>query len=234
MNIRTNKDWESIRLGDENYFMVIMGQSPPSNTYNNEGIGLPFYQGKAEFGEIFPIPQKYCYASCRIAEEDDILISVRAPVGPTNIADQKCCIGRGLAGIRCTKRILPRFLLYALRSIESDIADSVRDQGGGFTAIKRDQLKAFKIPIPPLDEQQRIVLRIEELTHRAEEARKASLERDAELDVLLQAIYCQMIEGVEWKPLNKVASLVRRAIRTKPDEVYEEMGIRSFGKGTSK
>lgn len=219
-------------LGDPAYFQVIMGQSPPSSAYNDEGQGLPFYQGKADFGLIYPSPRKYCTEPTRIAEKNDILISVRAPVGPTNMANEKCSIGRGLAAIRCKKGVEPKFLLYVLRAIEGEIADSVRDQGGGFTSIKRDQLKAFKIPIPPVDEQRRIVARIEELTRRAEEARKLAAEREAELAALLQALYSRMIEGVEWKPLKEVASLVRRAVKTKPDGRYEEMGIRSFGKGT--
>jgi len=221
-------------LGDPVYFQVIMGQSPPSSVYNDEGQGLPFYQGKADFGHIYPSPRKYCTEPTRIAEKDDILISVRAPVGPTNMANEKCAIGRGLAAIRCKKGVVPKFLLYALRAIEGEIADSVRDQGGGFTSIKRDQLKAFKIRVPPIDEQRRIVARIETLSRRAEEARRLAAEREAELDALLQALYSQMIEGVEWKPLKEVASLVRRAVKTKPDGRYEEMGVRSFGKGTFK
>src|SRR5690606_13703307 len=153
-------------------------------------------------------------------------------VGPTNMANEKCSIGRGLAAIRCKKGVEPKCLLYVLRAIEGEIADSVRDQGGGFTSIKRDHLQAFKIPIPPVDEQRRIVARIEELTRRAEEARKLAAEREAELAALLQALYSRMIEGVEWKTLKEVASLVRRAVKTKPDGRYEEMGIRSSGKGT--
>jgi type I restriction enzyme, S subunit len=149
-----------------------MGQSPPSRAYNDEKNGLPFYQGKADFGLISPTPRKYCTEPNRIAEKNDVLISVRAPVGPTNLATEKCCIGRGLAAIRCQSGVLPQFLFYALRSIQSKIAESVKDQGGGFTAIKRDQLGAFKIPVPPLDEQRRIVTRIEELTRRAEEAQQ--------------------------------------------------------------
>lgn len=104
----------------------------------------------------------------------------------------------------------------------------------GQQRVPADFLREVDIPIPPLPEQKRIVGRIEELFHRAKEARETSIEREAELDVLLQAIYCRMIEGVEWKPLSQVASLVRRAIKTKLNEEYEEMGIRSFGKGTFK
>jgi type I restriction enzyme S subunit len=104
----------------------------------------------------------------------------------------------------------------------------------GQQRVPVDFLREAEIPVPPLDEQRRIVAQIEELTRRADEARKKAAEREAELDALLRALYCQMIEGVKWKPLIEVASLVRRAIKTKPDEEYEEMGIRSFGKGTFK
>ena len=184
---RNNKNgWKYKKLGDENYFKVIMGQSPPSKTYNFEEIGLPFFQGKAEFGKMFPMPKKYCSEPTRIAEKNDVLISVRAPVGPTNLANTRCCIGRGLAAIRCEQKVLPRFLFYTLRSIEGDIANSVCDQGGGFTAIKKSQLKAVEVPVPPLDEQRRIVVRIEELTRRAEEARMLRQEASQEIANLFQ------------------------------------------------
>jgi hypothetical protein len=78
---------------------VLMGQSPPSDTYNSEGKGLPFYQGKTDFGKIFPVARMWCDRPGKIAEKDDILISVRAPVGPTNICERKSCIGRGLAAV---------------------------------------------------------------------------------------------------------------------------------------
>jgi len=102
----------------------------------------------------------------------------------------------------------------------------------GQQRVPVDFLREATIPLPPVDEQRRIVARIKELTRRAEEARKLAAEREAELAALLQALYSRMIEGLEWKPLKEVASLVRRAVKTKPDGRYEEMGIRSFGKGT--
>jgi type I restriction enzyme S subunit len=179
--------WEWKKLGDKKYSDIIMGQSPPSNTYNLNGVGLPFFQGKAEFGVLYPVVKKYCSIPNRIAVKDDVLISVRAPVGPTNLANQKCCIGRGLAAIRCKENVLPLFLLLALRNIESDIAASVQDQGGGFTAIKREQLENVEIPIPPLPEQRRIVKRIKELTLRVEEASKVRITALQEIENIIQA-----------------------------------------------
>jgi len=94
---------------------IVMGQSPPSTTYNAEGTGLPFYQGKAEFGDLSPTPIKWCSKPQKIAEPGDVLISVRAPVGPTNLCREKSCIGRGLAAIRPEATMPSLYFLYFLR-----------------------------------------------------------------------------------------------------------------------
>ena len=205
-------EWNYKSLGDPNYFKVIMGQSPPSSTYNDEGQGLPFYQGKAEFGLIYPSARTYCTNPSRIAEKDDILISVRAPVGPTNMVYERCSIGRGLAAIRCKSVVLPKFLLYALRAIEREITDSVRDQGGGFTSIKRDQLKMLKVPVLNIDEQHRIVARIEELTFRAEEARSARQKARTQISTLFflrrREVYQSLLSDFPSKPLGKCGKVV--------------------------
>ncbi|MGB4000323.1 MAG: restriction endonuclease subunit S [Desulfomonilia bacterium] len=127
-------------------------------------------------------------------------------------------------------RIDKKFLFYALQV--ADLTVNAGDAAKGST-LNTKTMPLIEVAFPEdIDEQRRIVARIEELTHRAEEARKLAAEREAELDALLQALYSRMIEGVEWKPLKEIASLVRRAVKTKPDGRYEEMGIRSFGKGT--
>ena len=92
--------WKVVELGDQSITELIMGQSLPSLTYNEKGEGLPFFQGKIEFGEIYPTPIAYCSDPIKIAEPNDILFSVRAPVGEVNIAPFRCCIGRGLSAIR--------------------------------------------------------------------------------------------------------------------------------------
>jgi type I restriction enzyme S subunit len=91
-----------------------MGQSPPSNTYNTYGEGLPFFQGKTEFNELYPTIKKWCSQPAKIVEKDAVLISVRAPVGPTNIAPDRCCIGRGLAGLMPYPGVSNRFVLYGI------------------------------------------------------------------------------------------------------------------------
>jgi type I restriction enzyme, S subunit len=145
-----------------------MGQSPDSATYNTTGDGLPFFQGKADFGEVHPSPRFWCSAPNRTAQKNDVLLSVRAPVGPTNIADQECCIGRGLAAIRPKPKLDYRFLFYYLRSVGDAIA--ALGQGSTFSSISKKQLADVEVPSAPLDEQRRIVARIEEFARRVAEA----------------------------------------------------------------
>ena len=97
---------------------IIAGQSPESKYYNSNGDGLPFFQGKADFGELYPSIRVYCSQPTKIAEKDDILLSVRAPVGPTNLAPCKVCIGRGLTAIRPSEVLLTRYVLLFFRYFE--------------------------------------------------------------------------------------------------------------------
>jgi restriction endonuclease S subunit len=226
------KGWEVASLGDGLHFQLIMGQSPPSETYNERSEGLPFFQGKADFGELHPMPRIYCSAPSRIARVDDVLMSVRAPVGPTNLADRECCIGRGLAAVRCNSSVSPRYLLSVLRCLEPDIAHLADGQGGGFTCLRKKQLAGVSVPVPPLAEQRRLVARLEALTGRARELRglNASLVEDATR--LLAAEYDSIRLDCPTRRFGDIAKLVRRRVEMHPDESYHELGIRSFGKGT--
>lgn len=138
---------------------IISGQSPKGEYYNDEGIGLAFYQGKTEFGERFiGPPSKWTTEITREAFKDDILMSVRAPVGPVNYATEHCCIGRGLAAIKVQEKIKKDFLFYLLKSLEN----SIKGNGGAvFDSISRNQIEEIKIPLPPLSIQEEIVAEIE-------------------------------------------------------------------------
>jgi type I restriction enzyme S subunit len=134
------------------YAQIIMGQSPPGDTYNNNKDGLPFFQGKMDFGDINPIPRKWCSAPSRIAYQGDILLCVRAPVGPTNLANQKSCIGRGLAAIRpIAGKSISEFLLYSIKAQEKQIAQL--GQGSTFSAIRRVDVENIPIPRVNIDKQ---------------------------------------------------------------------------------
>ncbi|CAM8667949.1 HsdS Restriction endonuclease S subunits [Comamonadaceae bacterium] len=159
-----------VRLPD--VAQIVMGQSPPGDSYNEVGQGMPFFQGKSEFGKISPTVRKWCTQPKKVAEAGDILISVRAPVGPTNLADVQCCIGRGLAAIRADSNVLlQEYLRYALRKAEPFLASM--GQGSTFAAIGRAELEKVVFPMPQIDEQRRIV----DLISRAESI--VRLRRDA-------------------------------------------------------
>jgi type I restriction enzyme S subunit len=134
---------------------VIMGQSPDGKTYNHSGDGLPFIQGSAEFGEHHPTPEKWCSNPKKIAEPGDLLLSVRAPVGDTNLADQRIAVGRGLSVIRANSNSVTEFIRLV---IQLNVAEMIASSGTGmFASITGKNLKEFKVLLPPLPEQKRIV-----------------------------------------------------------------------------
>ncbi len=139
---------------------VVAGQSPPGKSYNDTGIGMPFYQGKTEFKKMFiGKPTKWTTDPKRFAEEGDILMSVRAPVGPVNLTTSRICIGRGIAAIRPNEnRMLTNYIFYILRSLESEI---IGNAGAAFASINKDDIQQIKIPLPPLEIQREIVAEIE-------------------------------------------------------------------------
>jgi len=184
----TPKHWQIKKLGE--VCEVIMGQSPPSTTYNTIGIGLPFFQGKAEFTELYPVVEKWCDAPNKIAQTNDILLSVRAPVGATNIANQKCCIGRGLAAIRYENN---KYVFYFLRSIQQQL--DKKGTGTTFRAISGDTIKETLIPLPPLPEQQAIVAKIEELFSELDKGIESLKTAQQQLTVYRQSLLKAAFEG---------------------------------------
>ncbi len=174
---------------------IIMGQSPPSSVYNSVGKGLPFYQGKTDFGELFPKPRMYCTAPIKIAEANDILISVRAPVGPTNISPARSCIGRGLAAIRPKSNLDQKYLLYFLRFYEPQLAQL--GQGSTFEAVGKKELEDIEIPLPPLAEQQRIA-GILARADRLRQLRRYALQLS---DGYLQAVFLQLFGDPVTNPM---------------------------------
>lgn len=133
---------------------IQMGQSPDSKFYNYDKIGLPFYQGKADFGRINPTPKIWCSKSKKEAKPNDILISVRAPVGDLNINNEQSCIGRGLAAITCRPDVDMMYLYYHLKYLKPQLRHI--STGSTFESINRNQLEYLIIDYKPYSEQIKI------------------------------------------------------------------------------
>ena len=137
-------NWSKYRLDE--IAKLSMGQSPQSKFYNTDGDGLPFFQGKTEFGEYYPSVRQFTSKTTKKAVEGDVLFTVRAPVGELNIANQDCCIGRGLAAIQAKNENENRFLYYILK-VNTELFLS-RSSGAVYDAISGGDLKSSEIFIP--------------------------------------------------------------------------------------
>ena len=132
-----------------------MGQSPPSNVYNADARGLPFYQGNADFGTRHPKTRIWCDAPTKIAHAGDILLSVRAPIGALNIATETCCIGRGLAGLTANPQKIDALYLYYMLQSKTHILSAL-GTGSTFKAVSKAIVSEFPISIYPLEKQKHI------------------------------------------------------------------------------
>jgi type I restriction enzyme S subunit len=132
------------------YVQLTMGQSPPSEYYNDTGEGLPFHQGVTDYGFRFPAHRIYCTVDARLAEPRDVLLSVRAPVGRINVADRRLVLGRGLAGLRHPVG-RQSFLLHQLGHVFAE-EDAVGD-GTIYKAVTKQFLSKMPILAPSEDAQ---------------------------------------------------------------------------------
>lgn len=201
---------------------IIAGQSPESKYYNSKGEGLPFFQGKADFGALYPNIRIYCSQPTKIAEKDDILLSVRAPVGPTNLSPGKVCIGRGLTAIRPGSSISLKYLLYFFRYYEAQLQKS--GTGTTFKAITQNVIKNIEVPVPSLDEQERIVFKIEELFSKLDASMAELKIAKEKLKVYRQAVLKEAFDSVRsdcmTTTIKSVCETIKVGIVIKPTQYY--------------
>jgi len=139
--------WEEGKLPDE--FEFTMGQSPSGTSFNEEGVGIPMFQGNADFGFRFPSKRVYTTEPTRFAEPLDTLISVRAPVGEQNMALVKCCIGRGIAAFSYKEnKDYYTYTYFKIRSFMNEIKQ-FNDEGTVFGSIGKSDFEALDITVPP-------------------------------------------------------------------------------------
>lgn len=132
---------------------ITMGQSPESESYNDEKVGIPFFQGNADFGEIYPNNRIWCSSPKKIAEPGDILISVRAPIGALNYAKERCCIGRGLAAISIKDEAERNYVFHLLKAKNKEL--NRKGTGSTFKAIGKNVLEEVQVPQISTKEQQK-------------------------------------------------------------------------------
>ena len=198
------KGWSLKTIGE--IAEVIAGQSPKSKYYNEEGNGVPFYQGKKEFQDKYlGKPTKWTTKITKEALKGDILMSVRAPVGPVNFSTENICIGRGLAAIRANDNINSNFLYSFFRYKEKEL---IGNSGAVFNSINKTQISKLKIPIPPIEEQQQIVQILDQAFAKIDQAIANLTQNIQNAEDLFQSklnqIFSQQGKGWEEKKVNKV------------------------------
>ena len=174
---------------------INMGQSPDSDSYNDNGEGVPFFQGNADFGERYPVTRKWCSAPTKMAVPEDILISVRAPIGAMNYAKEECCIGRGLAALTPDKtKVSPEFIFWLLKGKNAEL--NSKGTGSTFKAIGRKVLEETKVPGIPLEKQLECSETLEKI-YAVIQHRKSELQM---LDELIKARFVEMFGDPKINP----------------------------------
>ncbi|SFL06995.1 type I restriction enzyme, S subunit [Lachnospiraceae bacterium KH1T2] len=170
---------------------ITMGQSPDSSSYNEDGDGMPFFQGNADFGEIYPNERIWCNEPKKTAEPGDILISVRAPIGALNYAKDRCCIGRGLAAITIDDEAERNYVFHLLKAKNSDLNN--QGTGSTFKAIGKAVLEEVQVPQISREEQQKC-MDIMDLLESIIRERRIQL---SSLDELIKARFVELFGNVQ-------------------------------------
>jgi len=187
---------------------IIMGQSPDSSTYNTENIGLPFFQGNADFGELNPIAKTWCSSPIKIAYKNYILISVRAPIGALNIAAETCCIGRGLAALDVNNKMCTeKYLWYLLKAKKNELLS--KGTGSTFKAISKNILSEMEFNIPPVREQE-LCTKTLDVVFGLIRLKKEQLDK---LDLLVKSRFVEMFGDPVTNPLHWPICLLGEQIK---------------------
>jgi type I restriction enzyme S subunit len=191
---RIPKDWEIKQLAS--ICDIVMGQSPSSESYNENDTGLPLVQGNADIKSRITKPRIYTSQITKISEVDDIIMTVRAPVGAIAKSNIKSCIGRGVCALR-VKSIDNEFLYQML--IEKETSWIRLEQGSTFSAVNSKDIKTFKIALPPLPEQQKIAAILTTVDEQISATDKI-IEKSKELKKgLIQKLFSEGIGHTEFK-----------------------------------
>ena len=168
---------------------IVMGQSPKGDTYNEDGVGAVFYQGRAEFGERFPTRRLFTTTPKRMAKENSVLMSVRAPVGDVNVAYEECCIGRGLCSV-ASKDNHQSFILYTMHSLKAKF-DVYNGEGTVFGSINKDSMNSMTIHVP----NKTLMDRFEEIVSPMDAIIKANYDENCRLIAVRDSLLPKLMSG---------------------------------------
>lgn len=168
---------------------ITMGQSPSGNSYNENGQGTVFFQGRAEFGFRFPTIRLFTSEPKRIAQKNDTLMSVRAPVGDLNVAHEECCIGRGLAAIH-SKDNHQSFVHYTMFSLQREL-DVFNGEGTVFGSINRNALNSMPIRVPPID----LMDKFENIASPIDKLIRTNFDKNCHLQAIRDSILPKLMAG---------------------------------------
>ena len=168
---------------------ITMGQSPSGSSYNEDGNGEVFYQGRAEFGYRFPTRRLYTIEPKRMAEAGDVLLSVRAPVGDLNVAYERCCIGRGLGAIH-SRNGYQSFVLYTMFALRPQL-DIYNGEGPVFGSINRSALNDMPIDIPSED----AIAEFEAIARPMDDMIRSNYEENCRLQELRDSLLPRLMSG---------------------------------------
>jgi type I restriction enzyme S subunit len=187
------ENWKWCRMGE--IAEIIMGNSPPGDSYNENGNGIPLINGPVEFSKGhfgYTIKSKFTTKPTKLCKENDLLICVRgSTTGRTNIAGFQACIGRGVAVIRA--RIHQQYVNYLVLSMRQQIYDL--GTGSTFPSVSYGQFRDLPIPLPPLAEQRRIVARVDQVMSLCDELEAGLLRLQADSERLMEAVVGRMLAG---------------------------------------
>ena len=186
---------------------INMGQSPDSDSYNENGNGVPFFQGNADFGERYPVTRKWCSVPTKMASPEDILISVRAPIGAMNYAKEECCIGRGLAALTPNReKVSPEYIFWLLKGKNEEL--NSKGTGSTFKAIGRNILEETLVPDISLEKQAECSIILEK-TYKVISSRKQQLQK---LDELVKARFVEMFGAYPLNPMGWKKGTIRDVV----------------------
>ena len=179
--------WEVTSLKD--CMSLTMGQSPPGSTYNGRGVGLPFFQGRSDFGFRYPERRRFCSAPTRIADPEDTMVSVRAPVGDINMAWERCCIGRGVAALR-HRSGSSSFTYHSVWAMQRELRE-YEHTGTVFGAINKGQFEALKV----IEPEPRVVSAFDSMSRHLDARTRSNVSESRALAALRETLLPKLISG---------------------------------------